>query len=96
MFLAIISRPYIGQHKQIHSDIAMYAISVSVEKRARQVVRGICGNKDPEVVRALLEDNRKEDEYFKITPHHVPPRYRAVCIPESHTGLPDPNVSYWI
>jgi hypothetical protein len=96
MFLASIGKPYIGLHKQIHWDVAMYALDVSTEGRARAVAREICGGKDPTVARKLLEDNRKEGEYFEITLHQVQSRYHAVRIPEPSTGLPRPNVSYWI
>lgn len=97
MYLAQISKPYIGLHKQIMWEAAIYALATDTKERARAVVRGLCRSKDPDVVRELLaQTNRTEDEYFDVVLYRVPPRYVAVRIPEPHTGLPVPNSSYRI
>lgn len=96
MFLASIGKPYIGPHKQIHWLIATYVLDVSDEEQARTVVREICGDKDPEVVRALRSDRREEGEYFDIALHQVPSGTIAVYIPEPNSGLPSPYISFRI
>jgi len=97
MYLAQISEPYIGIGKQVMWEAAIYALATDTKERARAVVRGLCGPKDPDVVRELLaQTNRTEDEYFDIVLYRVPSRYVAVRIPEPNTGLPRPHSSYRI
>lgn len=96
MFLASIGKPYIGLHQEIHWDVAMYALDVPTEDRARAVVRKICGEKDYDVARALLKIGREDDEYFDVSLHQVPLTRRSVRIPIPNSGLPDPNISYRI
>ena len=95
MYLAQISTPYIGLGKETSWATAVYAINVDAEDQARGVVRQLCGEKDPVVAHALLEqDNRKENEYFDIVLHRVPSNCLAVYVPRPHTGFPKPNRSF--
>lgn len=92
MYLALISRPYIGMHKWTSWAHSIYVIDVQDDKSARTIVRQLCGEKDPEVERALLEqDDRKEGEYFDVLLYQVP--FIAVCVPEPSSGFPKPHIS---
>ncbi|MHB8913704.1 MAG: hypothetical protein ACYC4I_01705 [Minisyncoccota bacterium] len=93
MYLALIGTPDIGMHKWTCWSYSTFAIVAQNDEEALEIIKQICGKKDPEIQQALIDqDGYKGTEYFDIILYQIPKGRDAVYIPEPSRGFPKPNI----
>lgn len=91
MFVALIQYPNIGQHKWISYATKTFVINVDIKEDAVEIIRRSLPNKDPDVQKALCEqEDYKDGEYYVVYLHAVPSSQKVVLIYKPNTGFNEP------
>jgi len=88
VFIASVQYPSIGMHKWTSFSSITIIVDVSTREDAIKEIYQILPEKDPEVQKALYEQDCYNDgEYFQIRLHEVPQGQKIVRIYEPNTGF---------
>ncbi|MEX2514612.1 MAG: hypothetical protein WD335_00590 [Candidatus Paceibacterota bacterium] len=88
IFLVTLTTPYIGMHKWTSFFTTTYLVKADTEKEVATTLKAALPPKDPEVKKALQnQDDYEEDEYFTARLYRMPENKKCILIPDG----PDPS-----